>query len=106
MCSQFRRSPRTFRVGDAPDVRDEDLPLAKRKPEPELQRIEFASLVVRKLIDPAVRVAVINEHGRAALVNCREGLYETLARDHPIVGIYAQGAVIPDVIDDLKAAGL
>jgi hypothetical protein len=106
MCSQYRRAPRTFRVVADAEIRDEDLPLSKRPPNPELQRIEFASLVIRKLVDPEARVAVLDEHGRPALVSCKERLYELLASDHPIVGIYAQGASIPDVIDDLKAAGL
>lgn len=106
MCSQYRRAPRTFRVAHAVEISDDDLPLTKRPPNPELQRVEFASRVIRYLVDPHVRIAVLDEHGRPALVKCTDGLYEVLAKDHPIVGIYAQGALIPDVIDDLKAAGL
>jgi hypothetical protein len=75
-------------------------------PPVEAARLEFAYLVVRRLLDSSVRMAVINEHGRPAMVNCRERLYETLSRDCPIIGVYCEGARARDIVDDLKAAGL
>lgn len=68
-------------------------------------RQDFAAKVIRRLIN-SIRVAVINEHGRPALVCCNEQLYDLLCKDHPIVGVYAAGARMHEVIDDLKAAGL
>lgn len=70
------------------------------------QRYDFAQRVVARLIDSQARVAVINDRGRAALVNCAEQLFDTLARDHEIVGVYREGVRVRDVVDDLKAAGL
>jgi hypothetical protein len=70
------------------------------------RRHDFATLVVRRLVDSAARVAVINDRGRPALVNCKERLYELLAKDHPLVGIYQSGARVRDIVDDLKASGL
>lgn len=101
----YRKSPRLYRVGTAAAF-GEALPPIRQASNPHAARQDFAAKVVRRLIDPGVRVAVLDEHGRPALVNCSDRLYEVLAKDHPIVGIYAQGALIPDVIDDLKAAGL
>jgi hypothetical protein len=51
-------------------------------------------------------VAVIDEHGKPAMVKCSEALFGVLSKDHPIVGVYKPGASVRDVIDDLKAAGL
>jgi len=82
------------------------VPLRRRPPSPEAMRHDFANLVVRRLITPGARIAVIEEHGRPALVSCAERLYELLSKDHPIVGVYTVGAVVKDVVDDLKAAGL
>lgn len=79
--------------------------LAHRPPDPHAARQDFAAKVVRRLTDTS-RVAVINEHGRPALVDCCERLYELLAKDHDIVGVYAAGARIKHVIEDLEAAGL
>lgn len=75
-------------------------------PDPRLQRIEFASLVVRRLMEPGARVAVLVDCGRPALVQCGEWLYERLAPDHELVGVYAPGARVQDVLEDLEAAGL
>lgn len=72
----------------------------------EVARHEFATRVVRRLVDSQARIAVINDRGSPALVDCAERLYDVLSKDHPIVGVYAEGARVPDVIDDLKAAGL
>lgn len=82
------------------------LSLRERPASSEALRHDFANRVVRWLAEPGTRVAVIDEHGRPAVVNVREPLYELLAQDHPIVGIYQAGARIKDVIEDLKAAGL
>jgi hypothetical protein len=85
---------------------DPAMPLAKQPPSVSSLRHEFANLVIRRLVDSSVRVAVIDDRGRPALVNCGERLYELLSKDHPVVGVYASGARVRDVIDDLKAAGL
>lgn len=102
MSSPFRRAPRFLHL--CPD----DLP-ANPPPlpaSPEADRLRLAARVVAQLAEPGARVAVIDDRGRAALVNCRERLYDVLAKDHAIVGVYAPGARMNDVIDDLKAAGL
>jgi hypothetical protein len=70
------------------------------------RRHDFANKVIRRLVDSQARVAVINDRGNPALVNCAERLYDVLAKDHPIVGVYKSGARVRDVVDDLKAAGL
>lgn len=88
------------RVIRAADWREEIAPTVDQS------RLEFANLVVRRLAQPGARIAVIDERGKPALVNCREALFDTLARDHAIVGVYAEGARVKDVVDDLKAAGL
>jgi hypothetical protein len=72
----------------------------------EVARHEFATRVVRRLVDSQARIAVIDDRGSPALVDCAERLFDVLSKDHPIVGVYAEGARVPDVIDDLKAAGL
>lgn len=102
------RVPKFTQMGDVgPSWRaDAALPLWKRPPSVDAQRNEFAHRVVRRLTDNGARIAVIEEHGRPALVDCRERLYELLQKDHAIVGVYAAGARVPDIIDDLKAAGL
>jgi hypothetical protein len=81
-------------------------PLWKQPPSPDAARHDFAHQVVRRLVDSTARVAVIAEHGRPAMVDCRERLFGVLSLDHPIVGVYAEGARVPDIIEDLKAAGL
>jgi SRSO17 transposase len=90
-----------------PEWRHEpNLSLYKRPPSMEALRHDFANLVVRQLVSPATRVAVIDEHGKPAMVKCSEALFGVLSKDHPIVGVYKPGASVRDVIDDLKAAGL
>lgn len=85
---------------------ERSLPLLQRPVSAESLRHDFASRVIRHLVAPGARGAVIDEHGRPALVSCSEPLYELYAQDHPIVGVYTAGARVRDVIDDLKAAGL
>lgn len=79
--------------------------LRQRVADPHSLRQDFASKVIRRLAG-ASRVAVIEEHGRPAMVDCSERLYELLAKDHPIVGVYTPDARIKHVIEDLEAAGL
>jgi hypothetical protein len=81
-------------------------PLSRRPPSVSALRHDFATLVVRRLVDSEARVAVINDRGRAALVDCRERLFDLLAKDHPIIGVYRAGVRVRDVIDDLRAGGL
>lgn len=69
-------------------------------------RQAFAVLVIRQLVDPHVRVAVVDCDGRAGYVRCSERLFSIWQRDHDLVGVYAQGASVRDVIEDLLAAGL
>lgn len=76
-----------------------------RAPDPHARRQDFAARVVRRLATTP-RVAVIDDGGKPALVDCAERLYDLLAKDHPIVGVYAAGARIKHVIEDLEAAGL
>jgi hypothetical protein len=101
MSSPFRRAPRFDRQNCEP-LPEPALPPSS----PQDDRLRLAARVVARLADPGSRVAVINDHGRAALVNCREMLFDVLAKDHAIVGVYAPGAQINDVIEDLQAAGL
>jgi hypothetical protein len=90
-----------------PEWRDDPrLPLHRQPPSEESLRHDFANLVIRRLTAPDARVGVINEHGRPAMLDCRERLFEHYAKDHPIVGVYKPGARVRDVIEDLKAAGL
>jgi hypothetical protein len=82
------------------------LPALRRQPaDPSALRQDFASRVVRRLAG-AARIAVIADRGRPAMVNCTDGLYELLAKDHPIVGVYTADARIKHIIEDLEAAGL
>lgn len=98
------RVPASASQQPGPQWREE--PLWNRPPSPDAKRQDFANRVVRRLIDSSARIAVISEHGRPALVDCRERLYETLSKDHPIIGVYRAGARVTDIIEDLKAAGL
>lgn len=114
--SSIDREPRRLRVPrlaeaelnqHGPRWKDSpELPLWRQPPSVDALRMEFANRVVRRLVDSSLRMAVISEHGRPAMVDCGELLYELLARDHPIVGVYKAGARAVDVIEDLKAAGL
>jgi hypothetical protein len=84
-------------------------PVAAKDPTPtlpEVLRLRAAFLVVARLATPGRRVALVLDDNRPALVNCNEQLFDVLAKDHPIVGVYTFGATVQDVIDDLKAAGL
>lgn len=74
-------------------------------PLPFTEHRRFANLVVERIATVG-RVAVIDAYGRPALVSCRERLFEVLARDHDIVGVYGAGARAADVLEDLQAAGL
>lgn len=85
---------------------DPAITLGKQPPSISSLRHDFANMVIRRLVDPSVRIAVISDRGRPALVDCRERLYDLLSKDHPIVGVYAAGARVRDVIDDMKATGL
>lgn len=105
MTPSFRKAPRTLRKPDW-EAAARELPRMMATPSPDLARHEFASRVIRHLVEPGTRVAVISEHGRPALVKCCEALFDVLSKDHPIVGVYTDGAVVTDVIEDLKAAGL
>jgi hypothetical protein len=82
------------------------LPDMHAPPSVDVMRQDFAARVVRRLTEPDARVAVIDDAGRPAMVARHERLFDVLAKDHPIVGVYAPGARVRDVIDDLKAAGL
>lgn len=79
--------------------------IRSRPVDPHSLRQDFASKVIRRLMT-AAKVAVIEEHGRPALVDCSERLYELLAQDHLIIGVYDARARIKHVIEDLEAAGL
>lgn len=68
--------------------------------------LEFAALVIRRLATNATRMAVVNESGRPAMVACNERLFDLIAKDHPIVGVYTAQARLRDIYDDLRAAGL
>jgi hypothetical protein len=85
---------------------DSTVPLHRQPPSPESLRHDFANLVIRRLTAPEARVAVVEEHGRPALLDCRERLFDLYSKDHPLVGVYKPGARVRDVIDDLKAAVL
>ena len=76
-------------------------------PDPSLARQDFAARVVRTLVNEGdARIAVIDNDGKAAMVRCSERLFDVLAQDHPIVGVYKFGVRVRDVMEDLKAAGL
>ncbi len=102
------RIPKFSRIGvSGPEWKnDPALPLWKQPPTADSYRHDFAHRVVRRLADNGARLAVIEDHGRPAMVDCRERLYELLSKDHAIVGVYASGARVKDIMDDLKAAGL
>lgn len=80
--------------------------LAALPPSPEATRMEFACRLVRALVDTNKQIAVIDDAGKAAMVYRHERLFDVLAQDHAIVGVYKFGVRVPEVVDDLKAAGL
>ncbi|HQR22434.1 MAG TPA: hypothetical protein PKV98_16320 [Burkholderiaceae bacterium] len=101
------RARRAADAASGPEWRgDLTVPVFRKLLPEDMLRQDFACRVVRRLIDVEARIAVISDRGRPALVDCREPLYEMLARDHEIVGVYKCGARVPEIIDDLKAAGL
>lgn len=69
-------------------------------------RRTFAALVVKRLAFDCARLAVVNEHGRPAIVTRADPFYDLLSQDHPIVGVYTAGIRIPEIVADLEAAGL
>jgi hypothetical protein len=73
---------------------------------PETLRLRAAFLVMARVATPGRRVALVLDDNRPALVSCHEQLFDVLAKDHPIVGVYTFGATVQDVMDDLKACGL